>query len=117
MVLGFDAVWVGGGFTGQSIVFWGVFEVDSNASAENCPGFPDWGAVAIDVFYVVRTVKAEKARVGVVVGASRGGRVGKSASKFSGECVENQSALEVPDMTGNVCANISPWEVYAIAEG
>jgi hypothetical protein len=79
VVLGFGAVWVGRGFAGQSIVFWGVFEVDADASPENNPGFPDWGAVTIDVFYVVRTVKAEKARMGVVVGASRGGGVGKSA--------------------------------------
>ena len=68
------------GFTGQSIVFWGVFEVDADASPENNPSFSDWGAVLIDVFYVVRTVKAEKVRMGVVVGASRGGGVGKSAS-------------------------------------
>ena len=77
IVLWFGVVgaWGGVGFAGQSVVIGAMLKGDPYSFAKLLTCCSNRRAVFIDMFNVVRAVLAEKTRVWVLRGASRGGRI------------------------------------------
>ena len=60
---------------GQTVVFWAVFERDSQHSTKVFPGDSHWGTLSVNVLDVVGPLVAKEAGVGVVCWASGFGGV------------------------------------------